>query len=87
MRWAMKPALSRITPTAVPSAANRACAASRMAGLVSGVVISVRRRPVTSPNRQSMATVRCGSSPWPTQQVVASAPSGVTMHRALSLGV
>ena len=59
-----------------------------MAGVVTGVVISVRRdlSPVTQ-NRQSTATVRAGSRPLVRHRLVASVPSGVTMHSASAEGL
>ncbi len=56
------------------------CASWRRRADVSGVDITVMR-PV-KPNTASTATVRAGSSPCSTAVVVASAPSGVTMHKA-----
>ena len=79
-----QPALSRMTETGTPSEENRPCAASRMAGEVSGVVIRVRR--LSRPRRTSMAIVRDGSSFSRAAQALASSPSGVTMHRAPSCG-
>ncbi|MNN22797.1 hypothetical protein D3C81_1361740 [compost metagenome] len=86
MRWATKPAESRITVTGTPSLANRPCAASRAAALVAGVVISVRRLVASNGSRVSMATTRLASSPSCRAVVVASRPSGVTTISASADG-
>src|SRR3954453_8585963 len=80
MRWPMKPGLSRITVTGLPLAASTAWAVSSIRGSVAGERISVRRP--SSPNRQSTATVRAGSSFSVSAAVVVASPSGATRRSA-----
>lgn len=86
-RCATKPVESRMTVTGAPSAAKSACAASRMAGVVAGVVMMVRRATVSSGKSVSTATTRVASRCSATAVVVASKPSGVTTMSESGAGV
>src|SRR6266446_4268933 len=83
-RCATNPGESRITETGTPSLASNPCAAARIAGAVTGVVMSVRR--LSSANRQSTASVRVGSSPSSSAVAVASRPTGATRYSDCAAG-
>jgi hypothetical protein len=83
-RCATSPGLSRITETGTPSEPRSPWAASRVAGLVAGVVITTRR--AVGSKSASSATVRAPSSFSRATSVVASSPSGVTRHRLAAPG-